>query len=131
MLDEARLRGPSLDVPAALSAAQPRRVPGLVAALPDGAPFRLPVRGGRMSAPSISWSFRTSAGVLRIKPSRARPDRFVLSIDDLPIGSYQSPEIAADDVFFAITWGPRELDRVLEVEAPADLSEWTRHGRVN
>jgi len=84
-----------------------------------------------MSAPSASWSFRTSAGVLRIKSSRARPGRFVLSLDDLPIGSYQSPEIAAGDVFFAITGGPRDLDRVLEAEAPADLNGWTRHPRLN
>src|SRR5262245_13742532 len=131
VLDEAGLRGFSLDAPEGLSAARPRRVPGLVGPRPDGAPLRLPDRGDRMSAPSISWSFRTSAGVLRIKHSRARPDRFVFSIDDLPIGSYQSPEVAAADVFCAATGGPRELDRVLEVEAPTDLGKWTRHGRLN
>ena len=83
-----------------------------------------------MSGPSVSWSFRTSAGVLRIKPSRSGDGRFELWLDDELINSYQSPEIAADDVFMAITGGPRRLDETLETEAPSELSEWTRHERL-
>lgn len=91
------------------------------------APSLRVVEGG--NAASVSWSFRTTVGVLRIKPSQSRPGRFVLSLDEEQIRTYQSAEIAADDVGMAMTGGPRRLDEVLETEAPTELGEWTRHER--
>ena len=81
------------------------------------------------SAVSVTWSFRTSVGVLRIKPSGSRDGRFELWLGGVPVASYASPEIAADDVSRATTGGPRKLDEVLKTEAPSELSEWARHER--
>jgi hypothetical protein len=81
------------------------------------------------NAVSVTWSFRTSVGVLRIRPSSSRAGRFELCLDDALIRSYPSAEIASDDVCMAITGGPDGLDEVLQAEAPSALGEWTRHER--
>jgi hypothetical protein len=81
------------------------------------------------NAVSVTWSFRTSVGVLRIRPSSSRAGRFELWLDGTLIRSYPSPEIASDDVCMAITGGPDGLDEVLQTEAPSALGEWIRHER--
>src|SRR5262245_27673022 len=46
------------------------------AAIHSKAGRRLRLVEGGQATPSVSWSFRTTVGELRIKPSRTRSDRF-------------------------------------------------------
>lgn len=85
-----------------------------------------------MPAPSISpgetratggnYCFRSSVGLFWI---RRRGGRFILGIEEEPLGSYQSPVAAADDVYTRAT-GHGAWDVRNDPNAPTDLSEWER-----
>lgn len=68
------------------------------------------------------WVYNSKVGTFKIKQ---RPDgRFSLHVGDEYLGSYISPQQAADDVFMCAT-GYWPWDRQLMVDHPEDLSEWT------
>lgn len=68
---------------------------------------------------------KTKAGVFWIAPQPGTLGRFSLGINDLPLGSYHTPEAAADEVHCHATgWG--DWDILVSVNFPAELSDWTR-----
>ena len=68
------------------------------------------------------YYYKTSVGTVWIRP-QPDTDRFHLGIGDGPLGSYHSPEAAADDVYTQHT-GWRPLDRLPKSELPRDITEW-------
>jgi hypothetical protein len=69
------------------------------------------------------YLYKTGIGAFSIQPDPNEPGRWRLYIDDLWLGSYASPEQAADDVYMCAT-GFYEWDRQLTVDHPEDLGEW-------
>lgn len=72
----------------------------------------------------MTWSYKTNVGTFIIQPWQGR---FGLFINNDCLGSYHSPEAAADDVFMCAT-GHYEWDRRLSVNHPCELGEWQRTG---
>jgi hypothetical protein len=72
----------------------------------------------------MHWTFNTHVGTFWIKPNQNK--RFTLGIDYDSLGSYSSPEMAADDVFECET-GFWPWDKQLTVLHPDCLHEWTLH----
>lgn len=72
----------------------------------------------------MHWAYKTNVGTFWIKLDR--DNRFTLGVGDEALGSYISPEQAADDVFLCVT-GHWPWDKQFTVLNPTDLSEWTRH----
>jgi hypothetical protein len=69
------------------------------------------------------WRYQTPVGTFWIRP---RGRVFVLGIGDEDLGSYHSPQAAADDVFTRVTgYDPWDSSDVLDGEEPTDLSEWS------
>lgn len=68
------------------------------------------------------WTYKTDVGRFWIK--QERDNRFTLGINDNALGSYISPEQAADDVYMCAT-GHWPWDKKLNVSDPVDLSEWS------
>lgn len=79
-----------------------------------------------MNAPPEYWC-RTAVGIFWIRPQPGYPDRVWLGIDEVgPLGSYHSPEAAADDFAGGHT-GWHEWDSIAHTSlGPRDLSEWHR-----
>lgn len=71
----------------------------------------------------MAYFYKTSIGSFSIRPDPHGPGRWCLYIDDLCLGSYASPEMAADDVYLCAT-GFYEWDRQETVDHPAELAEW-------
>jgi hypothetical protein len=67
------------------------------------------------------WIYRSKIGTFKIIPNRK--GRFDLWFDEDVLGSYHSPQMAADDVYTQST-GCFEWDSLDPVMEPADLSEW-------
>ncbi len=72
----------------------------------------------------MKYTYRTRVGTFCIRPQPNSPGRWWLCIGDDALGSYHSPEAAADDVYTQST-GHFEWDSLPPVEDPTDLSEWT------
>ncbi len=71
----------------------------------------------------MAFLFRSPVGVFVI---REKAGRWQLWIDDGLLGSYHSPEAAADDVRAHVTGWPEWDERRASPHDPADLSEWER-----
>ncbi len=71
------------------------------------------------------WTYQTEIGVLWIRFDPRTRTRFLLGIDDEPLGWYYSPEAAADDVFLQKT-GWSEWDSLSSPVKPKDLTDWVR-----
>ncbi|HQN18920.1 MAG TPA: hypothetical protein PKV86_07270 [Syntrophobacteraceae bacterium] len=71
------------------------------------------------------WTYQTEIGVLCIRFDPRTRTRFLLGIDDEPLGWYYSPEAAADDVFLQKT-GWSEWDSLSSPVKPKDLTDWVR-----
>jgi len=70
-----------------------------------------------------NYYFRSEVGIFSIRPQDGVAARFLLSIGDEPLGSYRSPQAAADDVYGGVT-GHYAWDVRNDPHAPTDLSEW-------
>jgi hypothetical protein len=68
------------------------------------------------------FHYVSPVGVLWIKPQPGT-DRVALGIDEEPLGSYHTPQAAADDVYTQHT-GSHAWDSLTNVRLPRDLSEW-------
>jgi hypothetical protein len=69
------------------------------------------------------YEFLTSIGMFRIQVDQEEPERVILSIDNILIGKYESPEAAARAVYAQQT-GWERWDFLREISGPRDLSEW-------
>ena len=67
------------------------------------------------------WTYKTSKGTFSI--SHQSDGRFLLGVGDEGLGSYATPEQAADHVFCCAT-GHYDWDALGTVDQPTDLSEW-------
>lgn len=67
------------------------------------------------------WYYQTNVGMFKIV--RNKSGRFDLWIDNIQLGSYHSPNAAADDVYKQTT-GWDEWDTLDTDSIPTDLSEW-------
>ena len=63
------------------------------------------------------WSYKTKAGTFWIRPDPKRPGLYQLVINDVWLGSYPSPEDAADNVFMHVT-GWNEWEKLIPVASP-------------
>ncbi|AHG92873.1 hypothetical protein J421_5356 (plasmid) [Gemmatirosa kalamazoonensis] len=71
------------------------------------------------------WHYRTPVGVFWIRPQPNSDGRWWLGVgDEMPLGSYHSPEAAASDMGDQVT-GWSDWDLLRGAQAPRDLSEWT------
>lgn len=71
------------------------------------------------------WSYITDVGTFSIKPIKG--DKYILSIDDKPLGApYWSSHLAADAVATCSTGHP-PWDQQGEVDHPRNLDEWQKH----
>lgn len=71
------------------------------------------------------WYSQTRAGIFWIRFVPQGRGVFVLGTGHRELGTYLSPEAAADDVYLRRTGLP-EWDAAQHADAPADLSEWIR-----
>ncbi|MCL1985468.1 MAG: hypothetical protein FWG59_03370 [Betaproteobacteria bacterium] len=71
----------------------------------------------------MRFAYKTDVGTFTIAPDRS--GYWTLFIGSEGLGSYATPEMAADDVFMCES-GHWEWDRRLIVYHPCDLSEWTQ-----
>lgn len=71
------------------------------------------------------WFCETEKGVFWIRFVPRGRGIFVLGIEGLELGSYPSPEAAADDVYLQET-GFSAWDSATQAHKPADISEWKR-----
>ncbi len=71
------------------------------------------------------WYYKTRVGTFHIRPDAYNRHRWSLWIDDENLGSYDSPDAAADDVYTQHT-GWNEWDSLPSVTQPTDLTEWRR-----
>lgn len=69
------------------------------------------------------WFYRATIGTFRIRENPDNPGSYMLSIDDIHLGDYDSPSSAAKDVYAQNT-GWDEWDSLEEVSSPPDLSDW-------
>jgi hypothetical protein len=72
------------------------------------------------------WAYQSTLGRFLIKQTSA--NRYELWLGEELLGNYPSPAAAADDVFLCAT-GHYQWDAQGAVNAPTDLSEWTRYQR--
>jgi len=72
------------------------------------------------------WYYKTEVGTFLIYRNPNDPARFLLKIENEILGSYLTPEMAADDVYMQAT-GWYEWDTLPNVSGPTDLSEWHRN----
>lgn len=75
--------------------------------------------------PWLNISFAQWLETFRISPKAGRPRETGLWLDDELLGSYQSPEAAADDVYVQVT-GHHAWDTLKNANPPIDLSGWQR-----
>jgi len=71
----------------------------------------------------MHFFYRTRFGVFSIRP--AANGRWTLAMDSDALGSYATPESAADDVFVCAT-GHDTWDAQGSVNEPESLAEWER-----
>jgi len=71
------------------------------------------------------WCCETGIGTFWIRFDPRTRTRFLLGIDQEPLGWYYSPEAAADDVFLQNPGWP-QWDSLSATIRPKSLSEWTR-----
>lgn len=69
------------------------------------------------------WFYKSKVGTFKIIPGSN--GRYLLYIGDENLGSYHSPDAAADDVYMCAT-GHYPWDKQLTVTSPTDLGEWQR-----
>ena len=69
------------------------------------------------------YHYRSSVGTLWIRQQHGSTGRWVLGVDETPLGTYQSAEAAADDVRGQHTGWP-DWDSNDTIVAPRELSEW-------
>ena len=69
----------------------------------------------------MTWTYKTDVGTFWIQPNSN--GRFTLGIDNDALGSFSTPEGAADDVYMCAT-GYYPWDKKLSVLEPTDLTEW-------
>ncbi|NJK58869.1 MAG: hypothetical protein HC939_24290 [Pleurocapsa sp. SU_5_0] len=74
----------------------------------------------------MSWSYKIKSGTFWISPQSN--GRYLLSINNQALGSYHSPQSAADDVYQCAT-GYDAWDNKGSCLEPTDLSEWNTHAR--
>ncbi len=71
----------------------------------------------------VTYSYVSDVGTFWIKPLPGRSGRFLLGVDETPLGSYLRPEDAARDVHAHRTsW--REWDSLPAADEPVDLTAW-------
>ena len=70
------------------------------------------------------YQFYTSVGTVSLVPEAG--GRYKVMFEDEHLGSYPSPESAADDVSGGHTNSPSEGIDLGELEIPADLGEWDK-----
>jgi hypothetical protein len=69
------------------------------------------------------WYYETRIGTFQIYPDPEKPGSYLLHIDNVYLGNYDSPQAAADDVYKRST-GWDAWDSLNSEEAPGDLSVW-------
>ncbi len=70
-----------------------------------------------------TYHYVSAVGTFWIKPLPRRSGRFLLGVDETPLGSYVRPEDAARDVHAHRTsW--REWDSLPAADEPVDLTAW-------
>jgi len=72
-----------------------------------------------------SYHFQTEIGTFWIRPHFGSTGMVQLGVDRTPIGSFRSPQAAADD-FRERRTGWYEWDCRSELPAPRDLAEWAK-----
>lgn len=72
---------------------------------------------------SMRWRYRTRRGTVSILPVQGR---WGLFYDDENLGSYHSPEAAADDAARGHTFTPSNGVDLGSIGIPYDLSDWDR-----
>lgn len=72
------------------------------------------------------YYFRTRAGLAEI---RAENGRYNVYFDDQGLGSYHSPQQAAEDLSTGSTFSPSSGVDLAELGIPDDVQEWHRHIR--
>lgn len=77
----------------------------------------------RKPSPTGAYFFPTDVGTFWIRPDPAFPGRVCLGVDEEAIGSYPSPEAAADDFRGRHTGWPA-WDSRPDLRAPMDLTGW-------
>ena len=75
----------------------------------------------------MSWSYKINSSDVFWITAQSN-GRYLLSINDEGLGSYHSPESAADDVY-SCTTGYYDWDNQGSCSEPTDLSEWNCHRR--
>ncbi len=70
------------------------------------------------------YQYRTRAGTVNLVPEAGGRYKVVFGDEDL--GSYHSPEAAADDVSGGHTFSPSDGTDLGELEIPGDLGEWEK-----
>ena len=70
------------------------------------------------------WIHETAAGTFWIRFVPRGRGVFILGIDEVELGTYFSPETAADDVYMRRT-GFEPWDLSAKTDRPTDLEEWT------
>ena len=73
-----------------------------------------------------TFHYKTSVGMFWIKPQPQSPGRFLLGIDDVALGSYASPMLAADDMYMHVTGWSDWDDLDGTEDGPTDIGEWNR-----
>jgi hypothetical protein len=71
------------------------------------------------------YYYRSRVGTFWIRPQSSNPGRVQLGVGDEILGSYHSPQAAADDVYTQHT-GFDAWDSLPSVTEPTDLSEWQK-----
>ncbi len=69
------------------------------------------------------FRYQTAFGTFWIKPHPNRPDQYLLGFDDIPVGTYATPEEAAQDVYAQNT-GWERWDTLMEISGPEHIGEW-------
>ncbi len=69
------------------------------------------------------WYYKAKVGTFRIHSNLENPGSYLLKIDNVHLGHYDSPEAAADDVCKRST-GWDAWDLLPSEEAPGNLSVW-------
>ena len=70
------------------------------------------------------YQYRTRAGIVSLIPEPG--GRYKVMFGDDNLGSYHSPEAAADDVSGGHTFTPSDGTDLGAMDIPSDLGEWDR-----
>ena len=72
----------------------------------------------------MKYFYKTDSGTFSIRPDPILIGGYRLYIDDVYLGDYRTPSLAAGDVYDCQTGWP-DWDKRIVVKHPADLDEWT------